>query len=48
MLLAVFDEVNFTAFLARKYCIEKSIKITWISGNNMSKNKFKKNIDKKI
>ena len=47
MLLAVFDEINFTAFFAGKYWIEKLIKMTLILVNNMSKKKtLKKNMDR--
>ena len=42
MLLAVFDEVNFTAVFAGKYWIEKLIKMTVILVNNMSKKTSKK------
>ena len=50
MLLAVFDEINFTAFSSPRKCgIGKLIKMTWMLINNMSKKQpiFKKNIDKK-
>ena len=45
MLLAVFEEINFTPFFAKKYGIGKLIKMTWILINNISKKK--KNILKK-
>ena len=52
MLLAVFEEINFTPFFAKKYGIGKLIKMTWILINNMSKKyidiyKERRNIDKK-
>ena len=49
MQLAVFDEINFTTFFARKYVTGKLIKMTWILINNMStpQKKQKKQTKKK-
>ena len=46
MLLAVFNEINFTAVFARKYRVGKLIKVNY--NKLITKKNITKNIDKKM